>query len=217
MALSTGSIYKSRKPLQIPGRDGLLLSYLLEAANFADSVINGITVHQGEMLTSIQELQDRGGWTEGAVRESIRRLRSNGYISIKATNKGRKRGTLIRIENYRALANINDDEHRTDIEETSENTSTYKQYTKKENNETLDRSTKLYAIPASVNEVVAFALEHGRSKNDAERFFRSHGNGYDGKGERITDWHAYFLKWMPPATYSVDDQLQRLFGTGGDD
>ncbi|MGG1531417.1 hypothetical protein [Brevibacillus agri] len=82
-------------------RDKMLFGLLVEWANYRDTP----ECKRGQLITSALTLAKETGWTEKQIRVSIGHLRTHGYITVD-TNKNKKSGMKITIENYGDLQDL---------------------------------------------------------------------------------------------------------------
>ena len=179
---------------------GRLIKALLAHFQHKNAAIDGVSP-EGVMFASLRVKLDADEERYAAVCE--------------ANRKNGKAGANVRWGNdrQRLMARGSDRQGGVVVDgENGQHTTTTATTTTTITTNSIDRSNKPYSIPASVDEVLTFALAHDRTEEEAQEFFRLHGNGHDGKGDRISNWRAYFLGWQMPTTYSVNDQLDKLYG-----
>ena len=205
----------------------VIRSFLLHRANIADSVVSGLQIRRGQLLTSYESIMSATGFSKQQVRSALRRLVGQHVINTsdafkatrQATGKPTCRGLLITVVNYDCLDSTEDEAN------TSPNTSpnseptrgthvAQHQYKKKKNEEII--------IPPTVEEVASFCTEEGISGFDAAGYVKKYtAIGWrDKNGNPIVDWRAhvgYCAGYNPPQkgkTVSAQQYAQREYGPG---
>lgn len=84
--------------------------YLLLAANWEDKRWHGLTIHRGEVITTLPKLAKSVGITVQSVRTALEHLKSTGEITVKSTNRGR----VITVENYEKFQVLDSSPNRQD-------------------------------------------------------------------------------------------------------
>ena len=61
--------------------------HLLLSANYTEDTWKGVTLHPGQLITSIQRLSETLAISVQQVRTALNKLQKTGYITVEATNK----------------------------------------------------------------------------------------------------------------------------------
>ena len=169
-----------------------LFVFLILRANHEDRDFMGITVHRGELVTSLQNIASQTGIKINQVRTALKHLKSTGEITSTSTN----RYTLISIVNY--------DHYQSRITNRATNKAQtkHKQITNKAqqttmyNNENNENNLCVTQTP-SLAEAEAFFLDHGRSAADAGKFHAyNSARGWKIGRTRIEDWRSAAEMWI---------------------
>lgn len=99
-----------------------LFIHLLLLANYEDKYWQGQLIKRGQLVTSLEHLSDDLGLSVQQIRTSIKKLKSTGEITSKATNKY----TLVTVERYE---NYQSKEEKATSKITNEQQTTNKQIT----------------------------------------------------------------------------------------
>lgn len=222
MALTTGFIYKSRRvwdESRFPGRDGVILSYLVDAANFTDIRLDDLTIHAGQILTSIPTLAKRLGYTEKQIRVTLDHLVRGGELVIKTAYdgalNGRKNGTLISVEKYRVYTDSRSTEGQINGEEQGSETA----YNRATNNQFKAKETNINNSFVPFHQPTLDEVKEYDRLNDLHRdpisFYNFHSpNWTDGNGNAIYDWRRYYRNWTNPGSNknNISAQIARIYG-----
>lgn len=171
-----------------------LFIYLILRANHEDRDFRGITVHRGELVSSMQHISTDTGLTVNQVRTALKHLISTNEITSTSTN----RYTLISIVNYdiyqSSITNRSTNKAQTkhkQITNKSQQTTTNNKVTTKNNVNNVCVTT-----PTLVG-VRSYFFEHGRSDADARKFYSyNQARGWKIGKNVITDWHSAADMWM---------------------
>ena len=74
----------------------VLFIHILLKANYEDKEWNGITIHRGELVSSVKKLREELGLTEQELRTSLSKL----FLTHELTNKTTNKYTLFIVEKY---------------------------------------------------------------------------------------------------------------------
>ena len=200
MAEQTTFVKVDRNILQwrwykVPSTAHLFIYFILRA-NHEDHDFMGITVHRGELVSSIKHMSDDTGLTVNQVRTALKHLISTNEITSTSTN----RYTLISIVNYKyyqgAFTNRITNKPQTKNKRIT-NRSQQSKNNKKDKNEKNEKNVLSTPQPS---DAVAYFAEHGRSEADAMKFFRyNQARGWKINRTPIDDWKAAADIWFDEA------------------
>lgn len=169
---------------------------LILKANIEDHDFRRITVHRGELVTSLPHLARDTGLSIQEVRTALNHLKLTGEITDTPIPFGR----LICIVNY-ALYQARPTGKATGKQQAINRQATGKQHqsknSKKDKNEKNEKNVLSTPQPS---DAVAYFAEHGRSEADAMKFFRyNQARGWKINKTPIDDWKAAADIWFDEA------------------
>ena len=169
--------------------------HLLLLANYEDVQFKNITIHAGQLVTSVAALVDFTGLTTKQVRRAIKNLEKTGEIVTKGTNKY----TLITICNYEKYQVFEDAEGQTKGKQRANKGQAEGQQWKNNKESKNDNNIEEKEINKrkrpSVQEVQDYCTErhNGIDAEECIAFYES--RGWKSGKTTIVDWKAAIRTW----------------------
>lgn len=169
--------------------------HLLLLANYEDMKWKGITIHAGQMVTSVAALVEFTGLTTQQVRTALKNLQSTKEITIKTTNKY----SIITICKYEQYQTFDTNEQQTNNkqitnEQQTNNNNGRNKESKNDNNNIEEKEINKRKRP-SVQEVQDYCTER-HNGIDAEEFIAFYeSRGWKSGKTTIVDWKAAIRTW----------------------
>lgn len=170
--------------------------HLILMANIKDHDFEKITVHRGELVTSLTSLSKQLKMSIRSVRTSLEHLKSTGEV----TSRNYPHYQVISIseyDRYQAIPTRQTTRDRHGIDTASTRDRQQSKNSKKDKNE---KNGKNVLPTPQPSDAVAYFAEHGRSEADAMKFFRyNQARGWKINRTPIDDWKAAADIWFDEA------------------
>lgn len=111
----------------------VLWQHLLLSVNYEQKKWRGLTIEEGQLVTSISNLSESAGLTDKQVRSALEKLKSTGEMAIKTSNKY----TIITITKW-SLYQENGKEKANEGQTEGKQRATTKEYKKERNKESIN-------------------------------------------------------------------------------
>jgi len=177
--------------------------HLILTANIEDHDFQKITVHRGEVVTSLPSLSRQLRISIQSVRTSLEHLKSTGEITCRAYSKFQVI-SIPKYDEYQAVPTG----RATGSQQATNRQSTGNQHQSKNIRSKEVKNEKNVCVPhtppsaathktPSANEVAAYFAARGRSQQDADKFFAyNQARGWMVGRTRITDWVSVADMWI---------------------
>lgn len=161
--------------------------YLLLNANYVENEWQGVTVGEGELITSIAKIMRETGLTFQQTRTALSKLDATNEITINTTNKY----SHIRINKW--------SEYQADNKQTTSDLTINQQHLKNIRNKEIknikERNIKERKIPPTLDEVESYCRERNKGV-DHQRFYDYYtANGWKVGKNPMKDWKAAVRTW----------------------
>jgi len=170
-----------------------LFVYLILRANHEDRDFMGITVHRGELISSLKHISEDTGLSINQVRTAIKHLISTSEITSTSTN----RYTLISIVNYDLYQSVTTNKSTNRSQTKHKQITNRSQQTTTNNNVTTKNHENNVCVTPTLADAVAYFSERKRSEADAGKFYNyNQARGWKIGKNKIMDWHSAADMWI---------------------
>ena len=180
-----------------------LFIYLLLKANYKDSVVHGVPVKRGQLLTSLPKLSTDVGLSIQQTRTAISHLKSTGEITD-VSNRQHRVITIVKYDEYQGPTDAATEDQQT-INRRSNRQSTdgatpYIEYIEYKNNTSLPPEESIRTkkfTPPTIDDIKAYCEEKGIFGFDAQKFVDYYtSNGWMVGRNKMKDWKAAMRTWV---------------------
>ena len=166
--------------------------HLLLTANIADHDFEKITIHRGEVVTSLASLSRQLGISVRSVRTALEHLKTTGEVTSTIYHHYR----LISIPEYDRYQAVPTRQTTSKRQATDKQATSDRQQSKNNKHEKEGKNLCVTQTP-SLAEAEAFFLDHGRSAADAGKFHAyNSARGWKIGRTRIEDWRSAAEMWI---------------------
>lgn len=181
-----------------------LFIYLLLKANYKDSVVHGVKVKRGQLVTSLPKLSTDVGLSIQQTRTAISHLKSTGEITD-VSNRQYRVITIVKYDEYQGPTDASTDDQQTinrrPNRRSTDEATPYIEYIEYKNNISLPSEESMVQTkrftPPTIDDIEAYCEEKGIFGFDAQKFMDYYtSNGWMVGRNKMKDWKAAIRTWV---------------------